>query len=317
MGPSTGSTKLQAWEAALCGSLAGLLARLVTSPLDVIKIRLQLQLEPIKKKRGEAGLYRGWRHALLKIMKDEGVVGLFKGNLTADLLYLSYGAVQFACYNEWKTRMGPMTPTLGLIGGGLSGTLATVVTYPLDILRTRLAAQGEPRVYHNLRGAISHMYKHEGLVGFYKGLGPTVLQILPYMSLQFAFYEASIRAAKAAHAVAKNIPLEHVVLGSGDVVMCGAIAGALSKTVVLPLDCIRKRLQVVGFESARQQFGRTEHYQGTVHCVRTVWVQEGLQGFYKGGVPATLKALVASAVTFGVYDRCARLRRSMHDPAPR
>lgn len=36
------------------------------------------------------------------------VLALFKGNLTADILYFSYGAIQFSIYNEWKSRMGPV-----------------------------------------------------------------------------------------------------------------------------------------------------------------------------------------------------------------
>ena len=40
------------------------------------------------------------------MIREEGVQALFKGNLTADLLYFCYGAIQFGLYNEWKSRMG-------------------------------------------------------------------------------------------------------------------------------------------------------------------------------------------------------------------
>lgn len=53
-----------------------------------------------------------------------------------------------------------MSPTMALLGGGFAGSIATIVTYPLDILRTRMAAQGEPRVYPTLRSAIVFMYRY-------------------------------------------------------------------------------------------------------------------------------------------------------------
>ncbi|KNC70829.1 hypothetical protein SARC_16638, partial [Sphaeroforma arctica JP610] len=88
---------------------------------------------------------------------------LFKGNLTADLLYLGFGAVQFGVYNEWRNRFSPMSNSMAFIGGGVAGSVATTCTYPLDLLRTRLAAQGEPKVYKSLSHAIGQMYRSEGV----------------------------------------------------------------------------------------------------------------------------------------------------------
>ena len=48
-------------------------------------------------------------------------------------------------------------------------------------------------------------------------------------------------------------------------------------------------LQVQGFEEARQQFGKTQQYNGMIDCFRVIWIEEGLSGFLKGMSPSILK----------------------------
>jgi hypothetical protein len=120
--------------------------------------------------------------------------------------------------------------------------------------------------------------RNEGWRSFFKGLAPTLAQILPYMSIQFYFYEVVTKAAKNAAVLRKvrvrfmssaasypwpicgvfqaqclillcsqGIPKSEATrqkLSSTEVVICGAVAGAGSKLIVMPFDTIRKRLQV-------------------------------------------------------------------------
>jgi hypothetical protein len=93
-------------------------------------------------------------------------------------------------------------------------------------------------------------------------------------------------------------------------------------------------LQVQGFEDARAAFGRVHKYDGFAHCVQTIFRTEGLRGFYKGnlcrqeklpariaahwqyhagGVPATLKALLASAATWVTYEKTAEYFKRRHE----
>eukprot|EP01134_Creolimax_fragrantissima_P001016 CFRG1016T1 len=317
---STAKPENTSYDAVVCGSLSGLLSRMCIAPLDVIKIRLQLQVEPIsginritrKATAANAGYYRGWIHAMRTVVLEEGATALFKGNLTADLLYLGFGAAQFGFYNEWRKQFTPVSNTMAFLGGGLAGSVATVVTYPLDLMRTRLAAQGEPKIYKSLTHAIGELYKIDGVRGFYRGLIPTIVQIFPYMSLQFCLYEGTIRPIKRLklnrleNAEKDNM---NVNLSTMEYLLAGSFSGAASKFIVLPMDVVRKRLQVQGFDDARQSFGRVVKYNGTIHCIGVIFKNEGIGGFYKGAVPATLKALIASAVTWMAFEQLSRLIR--------
>ena len=80
-------------ESMLCGGIAGMVSRFCIAPLDVIKIRLQLQ-------KNGTRYYRGIFHTMRQIVRDEGVTALWKGNIPAELLYVFYGATQFVTYHH-------------------------------------------------------------------------------------------------------------------------------------------------------------------------------------------------------------------------
>lgn len=87
---------------AVAGAFAGATARMLTAPFDVIKIRFQLQGP------GE-GKYKTMLQAFRTVVLEEGVPALWKGNLSATLLWVSYMAAQFTIYGILK-RIGERTP---------------------------------------------------------------------------------------------------------------------------------------------------------------------------------------------------------------
>ena len=82
----------------MAGAFAGACARLVTAPFDVLKIRFQLQFaEKVK--------YTSLSQAFATVMKEEGVFGLWKGNVAATYLWISYAMVQFGVYGFLKNSL--------------------------------------------------------------------------------------------------------------------------------------------------------------------------------------------------------------------
>ena len=79
--------------------------------------------------------------------------GLWRGTLPGQLLTVPYTAVQFVALQQFKAAaarrgllQGAQAPALSFVGGAFAGAAATFASYPFDLLRTTLAAQGEPRV---------------------------------------------------------------------------------------------------------------------------------------------------------------------------
>ncbi|MCJ1348233.1 mitochondrial thiamine pyrophosphate transporter [Peltigera leucophlebia] len=201
-------------------------------------------------------LRRGAVQTFKTILHDEGVTAFWKGNIPAELLYITYGSIQFSIYRFSTQILSPLslpTSAESFISGAVAGAVATTLTYPFDLLRTRFAAQGPDKVYVSLRSSILTIARDEGFVGFFQGLGAGVGQVVPYMGLLFSAYE-TLRP-----------PLSHLSLpfGSGDA-MAGIMAGVIAKTGVFPLDLIRKRLQVQGPTRMRYVGGMIPVYEKSV-----------------------------------------------------
>lgn len=268
----------------------------------MIKIRLQLQSHSLSDPldRPIRPTYKGILPTLKTILREEGVTGLWKGNIPAEALYVTYGAAQFSTYKfttsilqELPKPVRPSDGAISFVSGATAGTIATTATYPLDLLRTRFAAQGNDKVYSSLLASIHNIYAHEGTAGFFRGLSAAIVQIVPYMGLFFASYESF----KPAFSLA-DLPF-----GSSDAI-AGVTASVLSKTAVFPLDTVRKRLQVQGPTRARYVHRNIPEYAGGVTAtIKAILKAEGVRGMYRGLTVSLLKAAPASAVTMWTYER--------------
>jgi solute carrier family 25 thiamine pyrophosphate transporter 19 len=115
---------------ALCGAVSGFGARLFTAPLDVIKIRFQLQSANDK-------AYRSILDAVVKITRQEGIASFWKGNLSATYLWVSYSAIQFALYGSLKNTHiigmnsagSPLNTFVAGAGSGASNNLVCLMIY--------------------------------------------------------------------------------------------------------------------------------------------------------------------------------------------
>ena len=229
----------------------------------------------------------------------------WKGNIPAEVLYITYGAVQFSVYRQTTHFLRSLStrrlPDAGesFVSGAFAGCTATTATYPLDLLRTRFAAQSTERVYTGLLASIRDITRHEGLAGFYQGLGAANGQVLPYMGLFFASYE-SLKTALAG----ASLPI-----GSGDAV-AGILASVASKTAVFPLDTIRKRLQVQGPTRSKYVQRNIPLYKGVIRTFKTIVQREGGRSLYRGLPVSLVKAAPASAVTMWTYERVMMAMRS-------
>ena len=287
------------WRDGLAGMVSGITARCFVAPLDVIKIRLQLQVVGKGAGTGPGHKYRGVLQTLRAVVREEGVRSLWKGNLTAEFLWGGYMAIQFLTYralqrvsgddrrtatsaqgHSYEAPLGGSTRRVAvdMMCGGLAGAVATGVTYPFDLIRTRLSAQPEPKVYRGMLHAGRQIALQEGVFGLYQGLTPALVSVIPYMGIQFAAYEAlkrhfrgsvsSQRSGGAGGGANGNAQSKEGGVGgrSGGEVLehltCGFLAGSISKLATLPLDVTKKRMQVRETERERRWEGGAEGGRG-------------------------------------------------------
>lgn len=288
---------------ALAGGLTGVITRFICQPLDVLKIRLQLQVEPISK-RSEISKYRSVAQSVSCIYREEGLFAFWKGHNPAQVLSLVYGVAQFSFYERFNLVLRDLELFKGhdrarnFVCGACSGSFAALTIMPLDVIRTRVISQDPGKGYRNGFQAVSTIYRVEGVRGLYRGLGPALLQIAPLTGGQFMFYNMFGTLVKQI----EHLP-ENASLPPTELFICGGFAGLCTKLLVYPLDLIKKRLQIQGFSQNRQTFGKHFVANHMLQCLYQVCRDEGLRGLYKGLNPSLLKAAFTTAFYFAIYDR--------------
>lgn len=238
------------------------------------------------------------RAALLHIIRQEGVKALWKGNGVTIIHRLPYSAANFWVYenvNElWKSYIPAQSPlafgdvTRRLAAGGIAGMAACSIAYPLDLVRTRLAAQTTSRYYTGIRHALSTIVREEGARGLYRGLGATLAQVAPSLAINYASYET-----------ARSVWLSHTDRTTPTVGMslaCGSAAGLVSSTATFPLDLVRRRMQLQG------QGGGAKVYTSYFGAFKHIVQREGMRGLYAGILPEYYKVIPGVAIAFCTYE---------------
>ncbi|XP_014470281.1 PREDICTED: mitochondrial thiamine pyrophosphate carrier-like [Dinoponera quadriceps] len=283
---------------AIAGAASGCLTRFICQPLDVIKIRLQLQVEPISTHYNSK--YRSISQTFWLILREERMSALWKGHIPAQSLSVVYGMTQFYSYNIFiKMLQIPKTERWKhlreFIAGAGAGSLAIIISFPFDTVRTRLIAQSSNnQVYNGVLHSCSSILRQESPRVFYFGLLPTLLQIAPHSGLQFMFYNIFTDLYKRYFNDTKTNFYNSMVSGS--------VAGLISKTIIYPLDLAKKRLQIQGFQHGRKGFGKFFQCNGLLDCLTTTIREEGLLGLFKGLVPSQMKAAAVTALSFTMYE---------------
>uniref|UniRef100_A0A0X3PMZ3 Mitochondrial thiamine pyrophosphate carrier n=1 Tax=Schistocephalus solidus TaxID=70667 RepID=A0A0X3PMZ3_SCHSO len=298
-------------DEALAGSLSGITVRAITQPLDVLKIRFQLQVEKISSTNG--GYYQSMYQALHRISREEGLVGLWKGHVPGQLLSVVFVSSEFYFFHKFSELSLHYLHSLSsistdLVCGSGAGLVSSVICQPLDVFRTRLAGQGSKKVYRGIFHGVGCIFREEGLLAFWRGLVPAFLLIVPQTALSFGIYEGVKRALKPG----KSSTSDSHDLGpwlSFPTPLVGALAGCISKSAVYPLDVVKKRFQIVGFEEARRPFGKLPNVKtATPYNFKTgfvliqLWHTEGFLGLFKGWRPSMLKAGVSTGATFTFFE---------------
>lgn len=285
-------------KAPIAGGISGFFTRALTQPLDCIKVRHQLQLEPIKKDVGAK--YTSTMQTLVMMFKEEGIRGLWKGHVPGQILSITYGFGQFAAYDNFNRHSKKIkffdehSDIRHIVGGGVAGAFGMSIATPFDIVRTRFIAQDHNTGYKSIFHALTSIIRTEGVRGLFRGLVPSVTAIAPNAAIQFGIYNFMLEHYKKIMEVDKIS--RHIIL------MTGTFSGIIAKTCIYPLDLIKKRLQIQEFQTHRTTYGKNILTTGMFDCLRKTFVEERFIGLYKGLAPAVIKSGMMSGLYFFFYE---------------
>ncbi|KAI1823167.1 mitochondrial folate carrier protein [Xylaria intraflava] len=186
----------------VASAAAGAFTQVLTNPIWVLKTRM------LSSDRGAAGAYPGMWAGAAQLLRTEGWRGFYRG-LGISLFGVSHGAVQFAVYDPLKQmyvtrrrraagaihRPGDrgkqgMTNEATLIISSVSKLVAGAITYPYQVIRSRLQNyDADERFGRGIRGVVRRTWREEGWRGFYRGIFPGVIRVMPATWVTFLVYE--------------------------------------------------------------------------------------------------------------------------------
>ncbi|XP_004069531.1 solute carrier family 25 member 44 isoform X1 [Oryzias latipes] len=237
-------------------------SRATAYPASLIRTRLQVQ-------KGKA-VYSGTFDAFLKILRAEGVRGLYRGFMVNSFTLLSGQAyvTTYELVRKFVSHYSPSNTVKSLVGGGAASLVAQTITVPIDVVSQHLMIQGchsvsqlsrfkvkpkrvlaaskSKRTFGQAWDLTVQIYAADGVKGFYRGYVASLLTYIPSSALWWPFY----------HFYAEQLTLlapsawPHLLLQA----LAGPMAGATAYTITNPLDVIRARVQVEGRSSIIETF---------------------------------------------------------------
>ncbi|GAB2296640.1 hypothetical protein Dimus_030750 [Dionaea muscipula] len=261
------------------GAIAGAAAKTVTAPLDRIKLLMQTHGLRIGLESRKTAI--GFIEAILLIQKEEGIKGYWRGNLPQVIRIIPYSAAQLFSYEAYKKLFRGKDGELSIIGrlgaGACAGMTSTLVTYPLDVLRLRLAVDPGYRTMSEI--ALS-MLREEGITSFYSGLGPSLIGIAPYIAVNFCLFDL----------VKKSLPEKYQKRPETSLV-AGLVSATLATLTCYPLDTVRRQMQMKGTP-----------YNTILDALEGIRERDGWVGLYRGFLPNALKSLPNSSIKLSTFD---------------
>jgi len=285
---------IKGWLSSLgAGFFAGVISRTLTAPFERLKFINQIYYKGAEK---PPSLLSG----LALLYKQDGFKGLFRGNLVTVLRAGPETSLKLAIFENIKSyfaknsKKGVGSSEL-FFAGAVSGVLSTIATFPLSVIRTRLAA-APSGTYNGIFDTVQKMAKSEGaILPFFRGLQPTVLAVVPNSGLNLMAYEymKDIIIGKDP----KTEPSPFTFMG------IGGVSAVFSSTLLYPSQIITSRLVMQGLLDKSER-------KGMMGITKDIYNSSGMTGFFKGYQAAMFKILVGNGLSFGCFEAVKKAMNS-------
>jgi solute carrier family 25 protein 16 len=318
----------------IAGGLAGCAAKTVVGPLDRVKILFQASNPQFAKYTGS---WFGVFAAMRDINTNDGLRGLFRGHSATLLRVFPYAGIKFLAYEQIRHVIIPSkaseTSVRRFASGSLAGISSVFLTYPLEVIRVRLAFETKKDSRSSLTRICREIYNERapprpasntlssaatvttviegvamksGLGNFYRGFSPTLLGMVPYAGMSFLTHDtvgdwmrsdvlAPYTVLKRATSVDEKENRRSQLTAPAELTS-GAIAGLVSQTASYPLEVIRRRMQVGGAVGDGRRMRIME-------IARQIFLERGFQGFFVGLTIGYIKVVPMVATSFFIYER--------------
>ena len=301
------------------GGIASIVAGCSTHPLDLIKVRMQLQGEsaaPVQALR-PALAFNGSTSVAIphtsimplrrpgpiavgrQILIAEGPAALFSGVSATVLRQTLYSTTRMGLYDILKNKWSSPTSTPGgapafplykkITAGLIAGAVGAAVGNPADVAMVRMQADGrlplaERRNYRGVGDALGQMVRREGVGSLWRGSSLTVNRAMIVTASQLATYDQAKEAILGKGLMPDGLPTH---------VAASFAAGLVASVASNPVDVVKTRVMNMKVEK-----GAPPPYAGALDCALKTVRAEGPMALYKGFIPTVSRQGPFTVVLF-------------------
>jgi solute carrier family 25 oxoglutarate transporter 11 len=309
------------------GGIASIVAGCSTHPLDLIKVRMQLQGESSAAAAPQAALrpalafQAGGTHTVslpaaaavrkpgplsigAQILRAEGAAGLFSGISATVLRQTLYSTTRMGLYDilkkRWTQENAGVLPLHRKIAAGLiAGGVGAAVGNPADLAMVRMQADGrlplaDRRNYRSVGDAIARMTRDEGVRSLWRGSSLTVNRAMIVTASQLATYDQAKEAILARRGPGAD--------GLGTHVAASFAAGIVAAAASNPVDVVKTRVM-----NMKVAPGAPPPYAGAMDCALKTVRSEGVMALYKGFIPTVSRQGPFTVVLFVTLEQVRKV----------
>jgi len=272
---------------------AAVISKTASAPIERVKLMIQNQDEMLKSGRLQKA-YKGLIDCFNRVVREEGVRYLWRGNVANCIRYFPTQALNFAFKEKIKqlfkiNKADPYSVQFGknVLSGGAAGASSLLFVYSLDYARTRLANDtkvstkgGGERQFNGLLDVYRKTIQSDGVQGLYRGFVISCVGIVVYRGFYFGLYDT----------------VKPLIDPKGGFLMSLGIGYAVTVTAGLasyPIDTIRRRMMMTS--------GQAVKYKGSIDCFLQIVRNEGFMSLMKGAGANILRGM-AGAGTLAGFD---------------
>lgn len=264
----------------LAGSLSGTCSTLLFQPLDLVKTRVQASISV------NGARPAGMVSIVANVVQQDKIVGLWRGLVPSISRCVPGIGIYFSTIHYLKGKFGhSKSPIESMIIGGSARSVAVVTMLPFTVIKTRIES-GEFN-YNNMFRGLSAIYKQEGAKGLFSGIAPTLLRDVPFSGLYFMFYTQLKHMSIIESVPDSGLPMLHF--------SCGVTAGMMASLITQPADVLKTHMQLYP-----KRYGRLRN------AAKFVYQRDGLEGFWRGIIPRTIRRTLMAALAWTVYEEVAK-----------
>jgi len=279
------------------GGVSAAVSKTAAAPIERVKLLIQNQDEMMKAGRLTVP-YKGISDCFGRVIREEGVLALWRGNMANVIRYFPTQALNFAFKDFFKRLFGFTKEKHGyakwfmgnLASGGAAGASSLIFVYSLDYARTRLAndakaaKKGAERQFNGLIDVYKKTLKTDGIAGLYRGFNISCVGIIVYRGLYFGLYD-SLKPIVLLGGL-KDSFFASFLLGWSITIGAGLAS--------YPIDTVRRRMMMTSGEAVK--------YKSSMHAFSEICKKEGWKSLFKGAGANILRAIAGAGVLAG-YDK--------------